>query len=152
MQHLLNEIQVVSLLIAKYSRNQAKKTRITCNLGTDETHNSCTHQNIRRALSLRAGTGEFAHEKRNLRNSGHWLFPSSSIRFLATSAATSHTLRLKPGGWSRCTATSTCPCSCDCASGDSCTRTCCETLHPDVSHCTYLGVEVQEFCREQTSQ
>lgn len=52
-----------------------------------------TYVNIRRAFSFNAGTGLFAHWNRNCRNSGHWLLPSSSIKFLATSAATSQTLR-----------------------------------------------------------
>lgn len=83
-------------------------------------HTHTTYVNMRSALSFRTGVGAFAHWKRNWRNSGHWLFPSSSIRLRATSAATSQTFLRIESDSSCCTASSTCSFSCCCPSGDSC--------------------------------
>lgn len=83
-------------------------------------HTHTTYANMRSALSFKTGVGAFAHWKRNWRNSGHWLFPSSSIRLRATSAATSQTFLRIESDSSCCTASSTCSFSCCCPSGGSC--------------------------------
>lgn len=76
-----------------------------------------TYVNIRSALSFNAGNGLFAHWNRNWRNSGHWLLPSSSIKFLATSAATSQTLRRILSFCSFWTESKICSFNWTCASG-----------------------------------
>lgn len=79
-----------------------------------------THVNIRSALSFKADNGLFAHWNRNWRNSGHWLLPSSSIKFLATSAATSQTLRRILSVCSFWTDSKICSFNWTCASGGIC--------------------------------
>lgn len=76
--------------------------------------------NIRSALSFNADNGLFAHWNRNWRNAGHWLLPSSSIKFLATSAATSQILRRILSFCSFWTESKICSFNWVCASGGIC--------------------------------
>lgn len=94
------QIKIICLLVSKYTWDGSVDTQyifyfyffnkytIIRKMDLKE-----TYVNIRSALSFNAGNGLFAHWNRNWRNSGHWLLPSSSIKFLAISAATSQTLR-----------------------------------------------------------
>ncbi len=53
--------------------------------------NNSTYANILKLHSFKCGDCELAHWNKNCKNSGHWLFPSSSIKFLASSETTSQT-------------------------------------------------------------
>lgn len=121
------KIEMICLLISKYAWDGSVCTDLISFtsiffINTPLVRDKCkrTYVNIRSALSFNAGNGLFAHWNRNWRNSGHWLLPSSSIKFLATSAATSQTLRRILSVCSFWTDSKICSFNWVCASGGIC--------------------------------